>query len=73
MTGQTGAWLKPVLTQVLSTQWFTVRVGLTEVADSWSTPLIETTKMNTELDNNIDGVQGKHQTLEAQKMPDTQQ
>jgi hypothetical protein len=27
--------------------------------------------MNIELNNNIDGVKGKHQTLEAQRMPDT--
>jgi hypothetical protein len=31
----------------------------TEVADAWYTPLIETTKMNTELDNNNGGVKRK--------------
>jgi hypothetical protein len=34
---------------------------------------IQTTKMNTELENNINGVNGKHQTPEAQRMPGTQQ
>jgi hypothetical protein len=40
----------------------TIGVRLTEAAEPLSTPLIETTKMNIELDN-IDEVKGKHQTL----------
>jgi hypothetical protein len=38
---------------------FTVGVRPREVADAWYTPLIETTKMNTELNNNNCGVKGK--------------
>jgi hypothetical protein len=58
---------------VVSRIKFTVEVRLTELADPWSTPLIETIKMNTELGSNTSGVKVKHQIPEAQRMPDTQQ